>query len=189
MDLSIRTNLSKGGPDATSRCRHVACLAAGEIGLEGFDQVGVLAQLAAFAGLDEFIAVGKIGGVVIGSGQPFLLLLGGQCARRQLIAALERFNEVIREFLLTVNIEMVKVVEIRFFVQIGLVVGLLKIQIIKAVFTNDVADGVCALKACPGAAHDDMRKAHKYHVGEVFVAAELQQLAQASESFMERCVL
>ncbi len=79
---------------------------------------------------------------------------------------------------MTVDVEVVEVVEIRLFVQIRLVVGLLKIQIIKAVFTNDVADGVCALKACPGAAHDDMRKAHKYHVGEVFVAAELQQLAQ-----------
>ena len=89
------------------------------------------------------------------------------------------------EFLLTVYIEVIQIIEILLLIQTRLCIVLLKVQIIKAVFLHDIADGVAPLKAGEGTLDDDMRKTSKDDVFQSFTAAVFQKIAQSL--FLDLC--
>ena len=129
--------------------------------------------------LNQCVAVLVVGVVVVCTDAPLLLLRLGQLMRRDVVVLHQVVGEKLRELHLTVDVQVVEVVEVGGFVQTRLVVVQLEVDVVKAVLVDDVGDGVAALKTREGASHDDVRKTRKDHVGQVFFLAEGEQLAQS----------
>ena len=82
-------------------------------------------------------------------------------------------RQKIGELLLTVDIQVIEVIEILVFIQLCHRDIPLKVEVVKAVFLNDLADRIAARESRKGSSHNDMRKPCKDDIIELFILAEL----------------